>query len=370
MSPGPALEVSIRTVRGSFRLEAELSLAGGTLAVIGPSGSGKTTLLAALCGLLRPESGLVRVLGETLFDSSRGIDVPPRKRRIGLVSQGDDLFPHLTVASNIALSRRWGRGRDKATALDERALVEALDLAPLLSRKVTELSGGEARRVALARTLLNGPRLVLLDEPFAGLDEPLRLEVLGAVLEARARTGLPMVLVTHRPAEAIALADHAVALSAGAIVAQGTALEVLTRPSVLPHRHLAGIETLFSVTPGPAGEASWGTHAVHEMKDGEPDDVAGPGIGRHWFALGADEVVLAREVPIATSARHAWPGVVAELHPAGEAVLVAVEIPGVPRTLLARVSREAVHELALRPGERVVALFKAASLKRLRGLNP
>lgn len=349
------LEAAFALRRGRFALDVELAVEAETLAVVGASGSGKSTLLALLCGLLAPDHGRLARDGEALLDTARGLSVPARARRIGLVSQRPDLFPHLTVGENLDVAERFA-GEGAAPARAE--LVEALGILGLLGQRADRLSGGEAKRAQLARSLLNRPRLLLLDEPFAGLDEPLRHEVLGAILEARERTRVPLVLVTHRPSEAAALADAAVALGAGRVLAQGEPLDVLLRPDVLGPAHLAGLETILpAVVEGPHA-ARWGTLSL-------ASDLPGLAAGsRVFFALGADDVLLARSAP-ETSARHVWPARVESLRAAGDDRLVTLRPSGSPGTLLARVSREAAEELALAPGAERTLLFKASSLRRL-----
>ena len=349
-------EVSVTLARGRFTLDLSLTAEAGTLAVVGPSGAGKSTLLSLISGALTPDAGFLRLDGEPLFDRSRRIALGPQRRGIGLVSQTNDLFPHLTVAQNFDLAERFARAG--APAIDRGGLVDALGLKPLLGERSDRLSGGEARRVQLARSLLNRPRLLLLDEPFAGLDEPLRHEVLGAILEVRERTRIPFILVTHRPTEAIALADWVVALERGRVKAEGDPLEVLSRPAVLGARHLAGIETLFAARLLPDGSLAWGAREL-------ATDPGSRGLERAWFALGADDVVLMPRIAPATSARHAWPARVLRVLPLGDDHLVELAVDGVPAPLRSRVSKKAVEELCLRAGADVVALFKAASLRRL-----
>ena len=158
-----ALEVAFRAHAGSFVLDVAFATDGGTTAILGPSGAGKTLTLRAIAGLLRPDGGRIAVDGRTLFDGDAGIDVPARKRRVGLVFQEYALFPHLSVADNLAYGLR-GRPRDEADRA-VRAMVAMLGLDGLETRRPAELSGGERQRVAIARSLANDPSLLLADEP-------------------------------------------------------------------------------------------------------------------------------------------------------------------------------------------------------------
>ncbi|MFT3769505.1 MAG: ATP-binding cassette domain-containing protein [Minicystis sp.] len=209
----------------AFRVEAELLLDSGVLVLFGPSGVGKTLTLQALAGLLNPTSGHIRVGGEPLFDAARGIRVPAHERRVGLVPQQHALFPFLDVAGNVAfgLPRRERRGA-RVTAL-----LEELGLARLASARPSSLSGGERQRVALARALAVEPRLLLLDEPFASIDRGGRAALGRMVREVIDRRGVPAVLVTHDPEEAIAIGDRLVRFERGRTTVSGAPRALLGR---------------------------------------------------------------------------------------------------------------------------------------------
>lgn len=184
---------------------------GKSLAVVGPSGSGKTTLLRLLAGLERPDAGEVLLGGETA--SSPSVLVPPGWRGIGMAFQRPALWPHLSVADNVGFPLSGRPCREVRERVRE--LAEALDLAGVLERRPHELSGGEAQRVALARALAASPRRLLLDEPFASLDEA-RREMAAALLRAeRARSGATLVVAAHSAEDARALCDAVALLREG-----------------------------------------------------------------------------------------------------------------------------------------------------------
>ncbi|HEV7518331.1 MAG TPA: ATP-binding cassette domain-containing protein, partial [Thermoanaerobaculia bacterium] len=235
------IEIDLALRQGRFDLAIAARL-GETAAVLGPSGAGKTTLLEAIAGLRRARGRLV-VGGEVLQDSAARVFLPPERRRLGYVPQEGALFPHLSVRANLAFGRRRedARGFERAFG----ALVATLDVEPLLDRYPRHLSGGERRRVALARALLARPRLLLLDEPTAGLD-PLRArKALAGILRARAELGgasdsgdtgaggVPLLVVTHDQREALALAAEVVLLEGGRVALTGPAREVLRAPQRL-----------------------------------------------------------------------------------------------------------------------------------------
>ncbi len=203
------LDFSLHVKRDElFSLEVTESIPlNGITAVVGPSGGGKTTLLRALAGLEKPDQAQITFRGET-WDGA-GVRVPPEDRRVGYVFQNNTLFPHLTVAGNI----RYGARRREVRSYD--AIVDALDLGALMNRSVVGLSGGEARRVALARCLASNPGVMFLDEPLAGLDGARKSELLPYIGRAVSEAQVPSIYVTHSMDEVTALADRVLGLSAG-----------------------------------------------------------------------------------------------------------------------------------------------------------
>jgi molybdate transport system ATP-binding protein len=215
-------DVSVEIVQGAFHLDFALACEARVVALYGPSGSGKTSVLEIIAGLRRPRRGRVAIAGEVLFDSSAGVDLPARRRRVGYVPQDALLFPHLDVRRNILY------GASSADWSIVAGTVERLGIAHLTDRHVAELSGGERQRVALVRALAARPRLLLLDEPLAALDKAMKRVVLDLLIELRDREALPIIYVTHVSGEAIAIADHAVRLSDGTVAAAGPAERVLS----------------------------------------------------------------------------------------------------------------------------------------------
>lgn len=219
------LHVDLKTVLGSFRLAADFTVPLEFIVLFGPSGAGKSTLLDCLAGLRTADEGRIVVGGERFFDSEARINLRPQKRRLGYVFQRSALFPHLRVRENIAFGiEHWERGKREAR-IDY--LVELLQLVTLTERRPASLSGGEAQRVSLARAIAPEPRLLLLDEPFSAMDGNLRSEMELELKSLARRLSLPMVLVTHSRATALALADHVVCIDGGTIRKIGSADTVL-----------------------------------------------------------------------------------------------------------------------------------------------
>lgn len=211
-----ALELRVSDARRSFQLELGFRSEAPVLALFGPSGGGKSLSLQAVAGLLRPQAGLVRVAGRTLFDSAAGIDLPPERRGLGLVFQQYALFPHLTVRDNIGFGlRRWGQRLSVAQKDRVDALIEAFGLDGLADSLPATLSGGQQQRVALARALACEPQLLLLDEPFAALNAQLRRQLRAELASVLAAWRIPALLVSHDLDDVLALAQAVLPIAQG-----------------------------------------------------------------------------------------------------------------------------------------------------------
>ena len=213
------LSVDVEKKLGAFSLTAKFDIAAGVTALFGSSGAGKTSIANMIAGLVTPDRGRIALDEVVLFDSAAGINVPPHKRRIGYVFQEGRLFPHFTVRANLAYGRVMnGLPRDERA---EKYIVDLLDIGHLLSRRPGKLSGGERQRVAVGRALLTQPHLLLLDEPLASLDIGRKREILPYLIRLRDEARIPMIYVSHQPAEVRALATQIVRIDSGRVVAIG-----------------------------------------------------------------------------------------------------------------------------------------------------
>jgi ABC-type sulfate/molybdate transport systems ATPase subunit len=237
--------VDISLPRRSFDLRVELSLGAETIGLIGPSGSGKTSLLRTLAGLERPRAGRIALGDEVWFDATRRIHLSPERRRVGYLPQDYGLFPHLTVAANVAFAGRRERPD----------LLERLGVAHLAGVLPAHLSGGERQRVALARALAREPRVLLLDEPFGALDAGTRQQVRDELGDALPGLGLPTLLVTHAFDDAAVLAARIGVLDRGEVVQLGTASELLAEPRSVLVAALTGA----NIVEGTAEPARFGS---------------------------------------------------------------------------------------------------------------
>jgi molybdate transport system ATP-binding protein len=210
------IEIAATLRLGAFSLEARIAAQGRTLAICGASGAGKTTLLMIIAGLLRPQAGRVAIDGTVFLDTANGVDLAPRRRHIGYVFQEARLFPHLSVAQNLRYGERFTPSALRIVEFD--AVIALLGLAPLLTRRPDKLSGGEKQRVAIGRALLVSPKLLLLDEPLAALDDARRMDILSYIEKMRDAFAIPIIFVSHRVSEVERLASDIAVLEQGRVI--------------------------------------------------------------------------------------------------------------------------------------------------------
>lgn len=335
--------VAERHVDASFTVER-----GETVALLGANGSGKSTLLAVAAGLLRPDRGTVDLEGRALLDTSTGTDVAPHRRNVALLTQDPLLFPHLDVRDNVAFGpRSQGQSRSRAADHANRWLTE-LGASELADRKPTELSGGEAQRVAVARALAAEPELLLLDEPMASLDAAVRpalRQTLRRVLQQRTT-----VLVTHDVLDALLLADRVVVLDHGRVVEQGPTSELLSRPRSAFGAELAGLNML---------RGAWkGDHLL--LADGSTVRglITGPAPAPDAAVVATfrPHAVAVYRSPVGGSPRNSFAVQIEELEPLGDRIRVR------SGQLSADVTVQSAAELDLAPGETVTFTIKATEV--------
>ncbi|MDR5651610.1 molybdenum ABC transporter ATP-binding protein [Ruixingdingia sedimenti] len=352
-----SLEVRLSHRFPGFALEVDFAAPGGLTALFGRSGSGKTTVINAVAGLLRPDAGRVAAGGVVLADSAAGVWLPPHRRRLGYVFQDARLFPHLTVRQNL-LYGRWFAPRGPGA--DFGRIVEMLGIGPLLARRPGGLSGGERQRVALGRAILSNPRVLLMDEPLAALDDARKAEILPYLERLRDAAGVPILYVTHSPAELARLATTVVALEAGRVVAAGPAAALLADPAVAPVFGLRAAGAL--------------VHARVAAQEGDGltrlETAAGPlwlprveaGVGATLrVRIQAQDVMLALTRPEGISALNVLPVTVRVLR-MGEGPGALVQLMAGDDPILARVTRRSAEALGLRPGLALFAVIKAVSV--------
>lgn len=337
--------------RGGFELHAAFTTDRLVTALFGPSGSGKTTVLHLIAGLLQPSRGEISLHGGSISH------LPPQHRRIGFVFQDQLLFPHMNVERNLryGLSPAGRSGRGLSRTAPQR-VADVLELTPLLSRMPGQLSGGEKQRVAIGRALLAHPKLLLLDEPMTGLDEALKLRILGYVEQLIAEFDIPVLMVSHSQAEVRRLAQHVVMMRNGRVIAQGPPEAVHTNAAALETGTHNGVTNLLRIVPRKEGDRLLGVidgQALHLPMAADPPS---------FVAFDADAVLLARHDVTDISARNHLRGVVTQVVTLSRGVLVAVDVG---QTLWAAVTADAVHELNLTAGTPVVCIIKTQALRPL-----
>ena len=358
----PRLEADVALDLGAFRLDAKLALGlGGVTAIIGPSGCGKSTLLRVLAGLEPGAEGRIAFDGATWLGDR--IFAPPRRRGVGLVFQDARLFPHLSVRRNLLYGHRRTPAEERLFAPE--TVIRLMDLAPLLERPVAALSGGERQRLAISRAVLASPRLLLMDEPLASLDQGRKEDILPFVERLAGDLAIPILYVSHEIDEVVRLATDLVLMTEGRVVASGPIEHVsnrfdlrsyagrldagsIIRMRVAGHDAAAGI-TRFAFPGG-------------EMIGPRIDLAEGAAVN---LRIRSRDVAIALDPPGRTSILNVLPGTVVEIAPEEGAqapqshVLLDVGAP-----LWARIMRKSVEDLRLVPGSPIYALIKAVAVDR------
>lgn len=355
------LEIDVTRRLGDFQLNARLVSDGRITALFGRSGSGKTSLVNIIAGLASPDRGRVAIQGEVLVDTKAGLRVPAHKRRIGYVFQEARLFPHLTVRQNL-LFGQWFSARPAEPGVTLSDVVDLLGLGHLLGRRPEALSGGETQRIAIGRALLAHPRLLLMDEPLASLDEARKAEILPYIERLRDLGQTPIIYVTHSVAELCRLANIMAVLDGGVVQACGppgeimrrfdiTTLAGITEPSSLLEARVIGEEAPFDLS---ILETSAGVLRI--MRRDLP-------VGRLLSVrVLASDVLVSLTAPPDISALNILQGEVLAIAPSPGHGWVDLRIACGSTFLVARVTTKSAQQLRLAVGSRVFAIIKAVAI--------
>jgi molybdate transport system ATP-binding protein len=325
-----------------FLLDIEVEVPPGITILFGPSGAGKSTLLDCIAGLTRPDTGRIAVNGELLLDSAGNINVPPQHRQISYVFQSLALFPHMTAEVNVAYGLPDLTEQERRARVSE--ILQMFRVEKLRARKPREISGGEQQRIALARSLVTLPRVLLLDEPLTGLDAELKASIIDDLRAWNAAQKIPILYVTHSREEVDALGERVIALVHGKIVSEGTPREVLDAPRRKRLAQAAGFENLLTGTVLDLREVDGVmrvrlANAACEIE--VPLGHAAPG-DRVRVAVRAGDILLAAEPPRSLSARNVLEGKIVSMERRGTLVVTRVDCgviftvhvtPGAERTL-------------------------------------
>lgn len=326
----------------SFLLDLDVEVPPGITILFGPSGAGKSTLLDCIAGLTQPDAGQVAIDGTVLFDSEKNVNVPPQRRQVAYVFQTLALFPHMAVEANVAYGLQAVPEQARGTRVAE--ILQMFRVEQLRERKPGEISGGEKQRVALARSLVTLPRVLLLDEPLTGLDAELKASIIDDLRAWNAAHKIPILYVTHSREEVDALGERVIGMDHGRIVSEGTPREVLDAPRRRRLAQAAGFENLLNGTVLDLREPD-GVMRVRLADSACEIEVplghAAPG-DRVRVAIRAGDILLATEPPRALSARNVMEGKIVSLERRGTLVVARVDCgavftvhvtPGAERTL-------------------------------------
>jgi molybdate transport system ATP-binding protein len=351
------LSVAIQHQQGDFAIDAAFDSEGGLTALFGRSGAGKTSVVNAIAGLVRPDHGRIALDDIVLTDTERAVFIPAHKRRIGYVFQEGRLFPHLSVRQNLLYGRWFAAHRTGRDSEIDR-VVELLGIRALLGRHPANLSGGEKQRVAIGRALLAAPRLLIMDEPLASLDEGRKGEILPYIERLRDEVHIPIVYVSHSIPEVARLATTLVVLSEGRVAAVGPTASVMGRLDLFPLTGRAEAGALLATTIV-GHDTGFGLTTLRaragELRVPYLDLPVGAALR---VRIRARDVMIALQPPLGLSALNVLPGTVAELGPAdGPIREVRLDCAGAP--LLARLTARSVETLALAPGRQVYAVIKS-----------
>jgi molybdate transport system ATP-binding protein len=349
-----------------FALAVEFNASPGITILFGASGSGKTTTIKSIAGIIRPDSGHISINGHTLFDSQRGINVPTRKRSVGLVFQNLALFPHLSALGNVEFAMSdLSRHQRQRRALE---LMERLRITHTAHRRPREISGGEAQRVALARALASAPRLLLLDEPLSAIDEATKREIIADLKMINRDLRVPIIYVTHNCNEAITLGDHLIAYESGRIAASGEPMDILRGQVIASVARLTGAENIFKgVVVERSPDSGITTVQVSDRSGSCSLDIP---LGKEGHgesvvvAVRSGDILLATKELRLTSARNILHGHIAAIEEGADNCVVRIE-SGV--SWLASLTWQAVKDLQLSNGQEVWLAIKTHSCHLLDG---
>ena len=347
-----SLEFDLELPRRDFLLKVDGRFDGGITGIFGHSGAGKTSLFHMICGLEKPQSGTIRLNGKTLTDCERKIHLPVHKRRMGVVFQDKRLFPHMTVRENLLFGTKYRK--EQRIALSE--AVDLLDLAPLLDSFPREISGGEEQRTAIGRALLTSPELLLLDEPFTGVDNSRRITMLPYLKRLRDHLKIPLLVISHDLPDIQKLTSTVFMMEKGRCSGYGEIFdlfdsrgEILSRSGIVNTFRVSGSE---EISPG-LYDCTVGESPSVRIKSPFPPEKGST------LILPPREISLARSRIENITIQNQIPGRITRMIPLGDRLFCRIEGD---LTLTAEITRGGAQELRLREGEEVWCLFKTHGL--------
>ena len=353
------LDIDLSLKRGTFNVKLKCNFAEPVTGIFGASGAGKSTLLGMIAGLIKPGSGRLAIDDQVLFDSVRNINTPIYARRIGLVLQDSHLFPHLNVQHNLNYGFNLLPTADRQ--FTQKQIIDLLEIGQLLHQKPSQLSGGEKQRVALGRTLLASPKLLLLDEPLASLDTRLKNQILPFLLRAKEETKIPMLYVSHAIDEVLYLTSQLAIMENGKLLAHGKFHEIIHQENLQNMAHSLGLENVICANVFKHDK----TYGTTEIKQGNLSIIM-PLISANagmpvTIGIAASNVALSVLRIENITIQNQLQGIVTAIEQVGYRVLVTVNIG--ESFMVAEVTTKALHTLSLAVGGKVYCLIKAQSIR-------
>ena len=360
------LDVDIHLKQGQFLLHVEFKCIESALGIFGPSGCGKSTLFRALAGLVRPDAGHISLNGHLLFHADQHVFMPPHQRHIGLVFQDARLFPHWSVEQNLRAGECLKeRISGRPFSFDD--IVDLLNIENLIGRSVDDLSGGEKQRIAIGRTLLSNPKLLLMDEPVTGLDVSLKMQILPFLANVHQTLAIPSILISHDLGEILQLTDRLLLMREGKAVGCNTLDKLVQNPQTLQELKGADLTNLIHVRVKQHNE-SRGITELQVFDNPEqiirmewsPSLACGSEIS---IGVAANQIALASERIDSISMRNQLPGRVANMVHASDRSICHIETTA--GILFCEITPGTEQDMKLEIGTPVWALFKGLSIQRL-----
>ncbi len=351
------IEIDVEVKRQDFHLSADVDIAQGITGIYGKNGSGKTTLLHAIAGLVTPERGKISIADSVLYDSTNKVDVPIHKRRIGYVFQEGRLFPHLSVEKNL----RYGMDKNSSNK-DIDKLIELLSLRSLLDKMPTEISGGERQRVALGRSLLSDPQVMLLDEPFSAIDQDLKDQIIPYLTTLQEEWEIPFILISHNLKDLLKITDQLLIMDGGRVMAHGIYSDLLLAGNINAQ------EQVYNNVMEVMVDSSYKNSDVILLNH---MDIEGLSIkvsssksrlaqGKKRLIIPSNEISLALNEIQDTSIQNQIPGIIMNASQIADENILLVDV-GFP--LAVTLSTESKKRLKLAAGTKVWCLIKASGLQ-------
>jgi molybdate transport system ATP-binding protein len=353
------LDVDIVLERPGFTLDLKCEISAQVTGIYGPSGSGKTTFLHALAGIQAPGKGRISICGNEVFNKSKNIDLPPEKRKIGFVFQEARLFPHMSVAQNL----RYGL-RQKSDFTFFHEVTELLKITDILNSKVSQISGGQAQRVAIGRALLSKPDILVLDEPFSALDKNLRQHIITLLRPLISSFNLPVLVISHDLADLLMLSENLMIIKNGKCIGQGSYYDLIGKNELMGELSKSGlvnaIDFKIDYVDGDKGLMILSYDGQQIFAESWLDGSQFLESNTTSVILRPEDITLATHRIVDISMQNQFEGTIEKLFTIDNKVLCVIDHGF---KLIAEVSLATKHKMNLREGAKIWSLFKAAAVK-------